>query len=135
MPSGDSGISLPLLGAKSWERECSSVSRNSGVPDTIKTVNSNRTLHETIFPQCGLLTRSQLFSCRQLLISGKKKLPFGSFSCKHLKTHHFMRFTSSTYTVCLDLKRAKTIAKPTAASAAATAMTKNTNICPAESPR
>jgi hypothetical protein len=41
----------------------------------------------------------------------------------------------STYIVPDFLKRAKTMARPTAASAAATAITKNTKICPAGFPR
>jgi len=38
--------------------------------------------------------------------------------------YHFIKLTSSTYTVWLDLNKESTIAKPTAASAAATAITK-----------
>lgn len=49
--------------------------------------------------------------------------------------YHFIKLTSSTYTVWLDLNKESTIAKPTAASAAATAITKNTNICPEASPK
>jgi hypothetical protein len=44
-------------------------------------------------------------------------------------------FTSSTLIVSLFLNRAMIIASPTAASAAATAMTKKTKICPLLSPK
>lgn len=48
--------------------------------------------------------------------------------------YHFKIFISSTLRVALFLNKAIMIARPTAASAAATAITKNTNICPTEFP-
>lgn len=52
-----------------------------------------------------------------------------------LFVYHLKIFISSTLTVSLFLKSAMIIARPTAASAAATAITKNTNSCPIELPR
>src|ERR1051325_9604312 len=51
------------------------------------------------------------------------------------EVHHFMMLISSIFTVCLLRKSAMTIASPTAASAAATAITKKTNTWPRGSPR
>ena len=52
-----------------------------------------------------------------------------------LPYYHFIILISSRLTVCFRRKSAITIAKPTAASAAATVITKNTNTCPVTSPR
>ena len=48
--------------------------------------------------------------------------------------YHFKIFISSIFRVGLFLNKAMIIAKPTAASAAATAITKKTNNCPIEFP-
>jgi hypothetical protein len=50
-------------------------------------------------------------------------------------SHHFSMLISSILTVCFLRKRAMIIANPTAASAAATVMTKKTSIWPRTSPR
>ena len=52
-----------------------------------------------------------------------------------LTDYHLRIFISSILTVSLFLKIAMIIANPTAASAAATAITKNTNSCPVTSPK
>lgn len=49
--------------------------------------------------------------------------------------YHFNRLTSSTYIVFLSLNSARKMAKPIAASAAATLITKNTNTCPVALPK
>lgn len=67
----------------------------------------------------------------------KKKLPDWTafFSLIQDFLYHFSILSSSTFTVCLILKSAMTIANPIAASAAATDITKNTKICPEASPK
>jgi len=52
-----------------------------------------------------------------------------------LTVYHLRIFISSIFTVSLFLKIAMIIANPTAASAAATAITKNTKSCPVASPK
>ena len=57
--------------------------------------------------------------------SKKFKIPASNF--EFIQNYHFMIFISSMFTVSLFLNTATIIARPTAASAAATVMVKNTN--------
>jgi hypothetical protein len=52
-----------------------------------------------------------------------------------IQDYHFKIFISSILMVCLFLNNAIIIAKPTAASAAATVITKKTNNCPVTFPK
>jgi hypothetical protein len=68
----------------------------------------------------------------KLSIINSKPSPFGGDGGGF---YHFKIFISSIFTVNLFLKIAIMIANPTAASAAATAITKNTKSCPVASPK